>query len=154
MTQENKQLLLRDLCARLSYGVILSVGIFDNGDMKYHNKKLDCHSNLLSVIELDGGYYFNGLLCRYPQFTAKPYLRSLTSMTKDEIKEYLHIKYQKILNKREYRRLDFKDYDITNVGITPIDELLDWLNAHHFDYRGLIEKGLAIEVTPENNPYK
>jgi hypothetical protein len=29
----------------------------------------------------------------------------------------------------------------------------DWLNAHHFDYRGLIEKGLAIEVTEENNPY-
>ena len=31
---------------------------------------------------------------------------------------------------------------------------LDWLNAHHFDYRGLIEKGLAIAVTKENNPYK
>lgn len=30
----------------------------------------------------------------------------------------------------------------------------DWLNAHHFDYRGLIEKDLAIEVTEENNPYK
>lgn len=62
MIPEDKQLLLHDLCARLPYGVILSVGIFDNGDMKYHNKKLDCHSNLLSVIELDGGYYFNGLL--------------------------------------------------------------------------------------------
>jgi hypothetical protein len=31
---------------------------------------------------------------------------------------------------------------------------IDWLNANHFDYRGLIEKGLAIEVTKENNPYK
>lgn len=34
MTQEEKQLLLKDLCARLPYGVILQVGIFDNGDMK------------------------------------------------------------------------------------------------------------------------
>jgi hypothetical protein len=32
--------------------------------------------------------------------------------------------------------------------------VFDWLNKHHFDYRGLIEKGLAIEVTEENNPYK
>ena len=32
--------------------------------------------------------------------------------------------------------------------------LIDWLNAHHFDYRGLIEKGLAIAVTEENNPYE
>ena len=31
---------------------------------------------------------------------------------------------------------------------------LDWLNAHHFDYRGLIPKGLAIEVTKKNNPYE
>ncbi len=30
----------------------------------------------------------------------------------------------------------------------------DWLNAHHFDYRGLTERGLAIKVTEENNPYK
>ena len=34
------------------------------------------------------------------------------------------------------------------------EEGFDWLNAHHFDYRGLIEKGLAISVTKENNPYK
>ena len=33
-------------------------------------------------------------------------------------------------------------------------EVIDWLNSHHFDYRGLIERGLAIEVTEENNPYK
>lgn len=33
-------------------------------------------------------------------------------------------------------------------------EKYDWLNAHHFDYRGLIDKGLAIEVTEDNNHYK
>ena len=25
-------------------------------------------------------------------------------------------------------------------------ELLDWLNAHHFDYRNLIGKGLALRA--------
>ena len=34
------------------------------------------------------------------------------------------------------------------------ERMIDWLNAHYFDYRGLIEKGLAIAVTEENNPYK
>jgi hypothetical protein len=33
-------------------------------------------------------------------------------------------------------------------------KFIDWLNAHHFDYRGLIEKGLAIAITENNNPYK
>lgn len=33
-------------------------------------------------------------------------------------------------------------------------DVIDWLNKHHFDYRHLIEKNLAIEVTEENNPYK
>ena len=32
-------------------------------------------------------------------------------------------------------------------------ECLDWLNSKHFDYRGLILKGLAIAVTEDNNPY-
>ena len=32
-------------------------------------------------------------------------------------------------------------------------DVIDWLNAHHFDYRGLIEKDLAIS-TEEFNPYE
>lgn len=61
----------------------------------------------------------------------KPYLRPLSSMTDEERKEF---------------------WDITSVSNHYA--AIDWLNAHHFDYRGLIKKGLAIEVTEENNPYK
>ena len=61
---------------------------------------------------------------------AKPYLRPMDSMTEEEYAEF--------------------GYDTLRYTIQDID----WLNAHHFDYRGLIEKGLAIEVTKENNPYK
>ena len=61
----------------------------------------------------------------------RPYLRPMSSMTEEEHKEY------------EQWLPD--GYCI---------DTFDWLNAHHFDYRGLIEKGLAIAVTEENNPYK
>ena len=144
MAQQDKELLLRDLSARQPYGVILQVSIFDNGDIKYHNEKLNYR--LLSLIELDGGYYFRGLLCKYPKFTAKPYLRPMSSMTENECYE-LH-----------YIRSNFTDnwkYIKTPIPLSIANyNQVDWLNAHHFDYRGLIEKGLAIEVTPENNPYK
>lgn len=137
MTQKDKYLLLRDLCARLPYEVILQVGIFDNGIIKYHNEKLDYHSKLLSLVELDGGYYFHGQLCKYSQFTSKPYLRPMSSMTEEEYKELKQVAL------------------VDNEGVPgDIPAYIDWLNAHHFDYRGLIEKGLAIEVTKENNPYK
>lgn len=51
------------------------------------------------------------------------------------------------------------EYNIIKCSICPdepddYDGLVDWLNARHFDYRGLIEKGLAIKVTKKNSPYK
>lgn len=58
------------------------------------------------------------------------YLRPMSSMTEEE-------------------KEDFRKFQLDYSNIT-----FDWLNAHHFDYRGLIEKGLAIKVTKENNPYK
>ena len=126
MAQEDKELLLKDLSARLPYGVILQVGIFDNGNIKYHNKKLDYHSKLLSLIELDGGYYLNGLLCKYPQFTAKPYLRPMSSMTEEE--------------RRIYDNLAC-DFDGISMAAS-----IDWLNENMFDYRELIPMGLALEA--------
>ena len=47
---------------------------------------------------------------------------------------------------KEFREIDFCDFNCY--------KRTDFLLAHHFDFRGLIEKGLAIEVTEENNPYK
>ena len=148
MKQEDKELLLKDLSARLPYGVILSVGIFDNGDIKYHNKKLDYHGNLLSLIELDGGYYFNGLLCKYPQFSARPYLRSMEDMTNEEKREYA--KLQDYANEYHYEFGDIVD----DIVLFDNDSSLDYLNSIHVDYRGLIDKDLAIKVTPDNNPYE
>ena len=131
MTKEEKELLLKDLCCRIPYGV---KGLRDYTDKvaTLHFITPDCKlfDDITSFIELE----FNDLdSCPIQIF--KPYLRSLSSMTEEEKDEYIEL-------------FEGLPYSPDPVG------LLDWLNAHHFDYRGLIEKGLAIAVTEENNPYK
>jgi hypothetical protein len=121
MTQEEKQLLLKDLCARLPYGVHL----FTNS--KHHIRLL----TITNDIDYDEQYWINGL---YDVDEVKPYLRPMSSMTEEE-----KIDYQAFFN-----------YD----GVEYPEEYIDWLNKHHFDYRNLIGKGLAIAVTEENNPYR
>ena len=126
MTQNDNELLLKDLCARLPYGVILKV---------YHSAKNyinDCGEtedehlgNLIQSIFIEGFIWF------------RPYLRPMSSMTEEERKEHNSHRLSKWSTYSEY-----------------CANIVDWLNAHHFDYRGLIEKGLAIAVTEENNPYK
>ena len=92
----------------------------------------------------------------------KPYLRPLSSMTEEEWKEFEEIfgfpigagynTVTKKLNVYNYVVID-KGYGV-DIWFDDIANILNWLNAHHFDYRGLIEKGLAIAVTEENDPYK
>jgi len=141
MTQEEKQLLLQDLCARLSYGVYISpvdcgkailIGIKDGNPLLWdtiHNKEYDKSWNIEYI---------------------KPYLRPMSSMTEEE---------KNALNKRFYNIGYFftqeppYDYglmvqhsDIGSIVVSEFSEVYDWLNTHHFDYRGLIEKGLALEA--------
>jgi len=70
-------------------------------------------------------------------YIIKPYLRPMSSMTEEEKKEYNSVVFKhEFYNGDEENILYYEDFDY----------LMDWLNAHHFDYRGLIEKGLAIEA--------
>ena len=126
MTQEDKQLLLKDLEQRLPYEV---KGIITFNDATIFTVK--CISNILFLSDTE--------CCHIEDF--RPYLRPMSSMTEEEGIEYLTI------DNRAYTcPLDCAD-------ILASDRI-DWLNAHHFDYRGLIPKGLAIEVDKENNPYE
>ena len=135
MTQEEKQLLLKDLSARLPYGVFcvgVTYELDDDGEMyipiKVKNTLTEIHN-----YKLETAFVRLGLISSCKLETVKPYLRSMSSMTDEE--------------KIDYRA--FFNYD----GVEYPDEYIDWLNKNMFDYRGLIEKGLAIEVTKENNPY-
>lgn len=115
MTQEEKDLLLKDLCARLPYGVIAKI-------------EVDGHTADKSVTpEFLSSFWYH---IEYVQ----PYLRPMSSMTDEEKSEWYSFmeKYQGIPD--------------DTVHIQRIKDYQDWLNEHHFDYRGLIEKGLAIEA--------
>lgn len=131
MTQEEKQLLLQDLCARLPYGVICN-------DNRHGSGRVTNIDITPDDIEQKNGkvvvYYFDFDECGELK-NCKPYLRPMSSMTEEEKKEHF-------------------GRTMTIDVVQTSKEVIDWLNAHHFDYRGLIEKGLAIEVTEENNPYK
>ena len=134
MTQEDKILIVKDLGSRLTNGLMLNIKGQDGPNL------FDFDEELYSVF-LDGAYLSindRGAGDEPGILEIRPYLRPLSSMTEDERKEY----------KKVAPGLMF-DYGIHLPYITRSD----WLNAHHFDYRGLIEKGLAIAVTDEHNPY-
>lgn len=115
MTQDDKELLLKDLCARLPYNVKIA-------EMSGGTLTTSPRTDVIYVIE-NGG---------------KPYLRPISSMTEEEQNEYEGLCLDNLALptvKAYYNRYISTDY-----------LHIDWLNAHHFDYRRLIEKGLALEA--------
>ena len=136
MTQEDKDLLLRDLCARLPYGVFCvgtTYELDDDGERYIPVKVKDTLTEIHNY-KLETASVRLGLISSCKLETVKPYLRPMSSMTEEE---------KQIL-------------ELCNAFVEPrsIELKIDFYNNQHLDYRGLIEKGLAIEVTEENNPYK
>jgi hypothetical protein len=135
MTQEDKELLLKDLCARLPYGVII----------QEYNEEYGYSDNALNTIGI--GYFsiheasIEGTWINRIE-NVKPYLRPLSSMTKDENNERKQLGILCSVNNNRERIFD----GFENKSVDTQLKSLDWLNAHHFDYRGLIPKGLALEA--------
>ena len=136
MTQENKELLLKDLCARLPYNVICQVEFKENG--KYNSKVM-----LLSGVFTDEAYFTTKGGSIYSN-EYKPYLFPLSSMTDIQKKEYNILR-----DDAQTYHYEFGDI-IEDTVLYDNWESIDYLNAHHFDYRGLIEKRLAIDATGLN----
>lgn len=121
MTQEDKELLLKDLTARLPYCVkieltwwVMDEGTYVNVTLEpEHIEQLLNYENYITEI--------------------KPYLFPLSSMTEEQKKEYQYI---------TERWMYDSSYSISDS--------IDWLNKNHFDYRGLIPMGLAIDATGLN----
>ena len=130
MKQEDKELLLRDLCARLPYGVKVK---FNN----IHVLRLGTHTRV--------GEYVTDVT-----EPCKPYLFPLSSMTE---KQKIECFEETDIELDECNEIWSKFSSDTNTVITSLHnwlKVIDWLNKHHFDYRGLIEKGLAIDCTTLN----
>ena len=116
MKQEDKELLLVDLYVRLPYGVKIQAKEWATVDT-----------------ELKIGHIQR---LQYDEIEVKPYLRPMSSMTEEEIVEFNNIPSTK---NYQIVREDLP-WDVANY------KQIDWLNTHHFDYRGLIERGLALEA--------
>ena len=151
-----KQLLLKDLCGRLPYGVKVQVcnateytpilrGILGDDlflQFDYITKPIKNGDSTYNLIEDN----------------IKPYLRPMSNMTKEEKKELLctivgknNVKYFQVLSDGSIDNTDAKDQDLQNFSMHWINfdifnttSYIDWLNAHHFDYRNLIKRGLAL----------
>ena len=119
MTQEEKQLLLKDLCGRLPYEVKVEA-------VPYADPQILCTIDpIRKEFRFDFGGYKNIFATNWvgeEYSIVKPYLRPMSSMTEEE------------------------DNELNSARMGRYGEDVDWLNAHHFDYRGLIEKGLALEA--------
>lgn len=126
MTPEQKDLLLKDLCARLPYGVKIAV---DN-----EVEILEGVSALDAYVEYDS-------LFSSDIEDIKPYLFPMSSMTEEQRVEALPL-----LNNCDYYDIEGTIKWLDNHPI----KFFDWCNKNHFDYRNLIDKNLAIDCTNLN----
>ena len=140
MTQEEKELLLKDLCARLPYDVIVDYAhnAFDvhNGYYIEHGSKCILSCYLLDVFisprQNEEGEYI------------KPYLFPLSSMTEEQ-----KIEYDRLRDFTYTYHYEFGDI-VDDIELYDNWKSIDYLNANHFDYRYLIDQGLAIDATNLN----
>lgn len=135
MTNEDRQLLLKDLATRLSYGLYATVRDPEENDDFQPFEVLGIKEDLVWVRNtMIGVDHFDTIE------VVKPYLRPMSSMTEEEKKEFqaCHCVYEL-----------HPDFQPMMCNLANELNMFDWLNEHHFDYRGLIEKGLALEA-PED----
>lgn len=147
MKQEDKDLLLEDLCNRLSYGVKCNVG----EETPY----------TLSGIEIDdvNGHLFdfvekkNGLNMQVYLSEVKPYLFPMSAMTDEQKKEiskrYNYHNYYGLCIEITNHSAGYWDDD-NSCNLQDYLWLENWFNKNHFDYRSLIDKGLALDATTIN----
>lgn len=134
MTKEDKELLLKDICARLPYGIFV----------KENRESLNHISTIYT-------FYYHPYIDN-----CKPYLRSMSSMTEEEkielykIAGFYYISNNELL-KDEWRR--FSDAFSENKLFLPypiwgddLYKVYNWLNEHRFDYNNLISMGLALKA--------
>lgn len=129
MKPEDKELLLKDLCVRLNTKLVCSIYRTDDQGIGYRNEILYGYCNIDAWDEFyfgeDCGISINDIS------KIKPYLLPMSSMTEEEKSMY-------------------EGLMIGTDNISYMLDVIDWLNANHFDYRGLIDKSLALDATGLN----
>lgn len=161
MTQEEKQLLLKELCVRLPYGVRISLteperdasaSEFSYRDGRFLTGILYAvypQENRVIIDELSEPIAQYNVRCGgfdIDECNVRPYLRSMSSMTDKEREEWADL-FNLELDKLNEIDDEDKAEELAPYYFGKSHQVsIDWLNAHHFDYRGLIPKGLALEA--------
>jgi hypothetical protein len=130
MTQEQKDLLMNDLCSRLPYGVKCSFGV-DDAIYEVCGVNPTC----CGASEIQATHIKSSINGDFSLSSCKPYLLPLSSMTAEQ--------------KREYARVVVMSGNIATTRLAGMT-VQDWFSKNHFDYRGLIPMGLANDATNKN----
>lgn len=135
MTQKEKDLLLKDLCARLPYGV-----------------KCQFEDTIETIKEIwfceDEGWQVDGEKTSTCIHAVKPYLFPLSSMTEEQLYELRELFGFEIEFGDGF--IELSTFYNGRLGYLEMDTLFEWFDRNHFDYRGLIPMGLALNATGLN----
>lgn len=156
MTPEQKDLLLKDLCARLPYGV--KIALKNNG--AYHHENIAKKSDV--TIEILKGFNGNYFSIRHTNpldwdwydddidiEDIKPYLFPLSSMTEEQYNEMQTISGKDCMEHMEIEKEWRNNSPFTHLPLYQ-HRVIEFFHKYHFDYRGLIPMGLAIDATGKN----
>lgn len=135
MTQEEKELLLADLCGRLPYGV----------EVEYNNincevLSIDKYNEELTI------WICTGYSTVVKLEDVKPYLFPLSSMTEEQKNDLTKNLHSNVFVKDE---ISFWCLFTANM-MGEWKKVFEWCVKNHFDICGLIPKGLAIDATGLN----
>lgn len=133
MTPKDKELLFKDLCARLPYHTRVKVWLKDGTT---EEGPLDLEHNYGDVLR--DAFYYNEIV------KIKPYLFPMSSMTEEQKEEYNNLQCYVPIYYYEYKEL------VEEIELHPTLESFEYLIKNHFDFRNLIKKGLAIDATGLN----
>lgn len=157
MTPEERQLLLKDLCTRLPYGVKVENTSFSEPQIHtLLGRVSDDEFLMLETYKSVGGEDYRRVTddVHYTGYleSIKPYLRPMSSMTEEENKDAR----EKFFEGSDHYDIDdigeiyadtYQPYtSVYTLSFARLSGYIDWLNAHHFDYRRLISMGLANEA--------
>lgn len=145
MKAEDKELLLKDLCARLPYGVKVKI-VNENSAIESGTIVGMTRAQKHNTIIYEDLICLSGILTPFKLEEVRPYLRPFTinCMSKEEVAEFLMLNAQIKLP---------EDTDVESL-LFFTRPAINWLKANHFDYNCLIPRGLAVKFSKDDNPYK
>ena len=149
MKNDVRDILVKDLCGRLPYGVKVEFKL-----PNYETQEFDKHiGEVISITKYEVTVSSKGIDYRLDIDKVKPYLFSLYNLSKDQI-----VEASIALNIKDYRISEYGDIesrrniydDIAYIPIDDIQNYINWLDKNMFDYRGLLEKDAAINAKDLN----